>query len=117
MTTANPTANGNGTTMNDRLAAAILVPPGDDPGFVILVVALCLLMSTLRPTVFLTTDNLLNQGRLMPRRSALIALADDASSSSLAGIDLSVGSIAWPDRDHAGRGLAQYGACPSSSPS
>ncbi len=86
MTTANPTANG--TTMNDRLRAILFRQ--ETILFVILVVGV-LLMSTLSD-VFLTPENLLNQGRLATE-IALIALPMTLIIIT-GGIDLSVGSIA-----------------------
>lgn len=88
MTTSNPTANGNGTTMNDRLRAILFHQ--ETILFVILVVGV-LLMSTLSD-VFLTPENLLNQGRLATE-IALIALPMTLIIIT-GGIDLSVGSIA-----------------------
>lgn len=88
MTTANPTVNGNGTTMGDRMRALLFRQ--ETILFIILVVGV-LLMSTLSD-VFLTPDNLLNQGRLATE-IALIALPMTLIIIT-GGIDLSVGSIA-----------------------
>ena len=60
MTTATPTANGNGTTVSDRLRAILF---RQETVLFFILVAGVLLMSMLSD-VFLTPDNLLNQGRL-----------------------------------------------------
>ena len=88
MTTANPTANGNGSTMSDRLRAILL---RQETILFFILIAGVALMSTLSD-VFLTPENLLNQGRLATE-IALIALPMTLIIIT-GGIDLSVGSIA-----------------------
>lgn len=88
MTTANPTANGNGTDLATRLQSILLRQ--ETILFFILIVGVAL-MSTLSD-VFLTPENMLNQGRLAAE-IALIALPMTLIIIT-GGIDLSVGSIA-----------------------
>jgi rhamnose transport system permease protein len=88
MTTATPTASGNGTTVSDRLRAILF---RQETVLFFILVAGVLLMSALSD-VFLTPDNLLNQGRLATE-IALVALPMTLIIIT-GGIDLSVGSIA-----------------------
>jgi rhamnose transport system permease protein len=88
MTTANPTANGNGTTVGTRLQGILL---RQETILFFILIAGMFLMSLLSD-VFLTPENLLNQGRLAAE-IALIALPMTLIIIT-GGIDLSVGSIA-----------------------
>ncbi len=88
MTTANPTANGNGTDLGARLQGILL---RQETILFFILIAGVALMSTLSD-VFLTPENLLNQGRLATE-IALIALPMTLIIIT-GGIDLSVGSIA-----------------------
>ena len=88
MTTANPTANGNGRTLNDRLRS--ILSRQETILLFILIIGVALL--SLLSDVFLTQENLLNQGR-QATEIALIALPMTLIIIT-GGIDLSVGSIA-----------------------
>ena len=88
MTTANPTANGNGNDLSARLQGILLRQ--ETILFFILIAGVALM--SLFSDVFLTPENLLNQGRLATE-IALIALPMTLIIIT-GGIDLSVGSIA-----------------------